>query len=71
MYTSIWKLFFKQLLKYDYEWFLAQFQSTLYRILWLSNDDQTNSYKVLVFEIWLFENQSPDGPQVARASGKG
>ena len=25
----------------------------------LSNSGKTNSYKVLVFEIWLFENQSP------------
>ena len=28
----------------------------------LSNRGKTNSYKVLVFEILLFENQLPDGP---------
>ena len=37
---------------------LTKFQSILYRILC---SFKTVPKKVLIFEIWLFENQSPDG----------
>ena len=37
----------------------------------LSNGDETNSCKFFVFEIWLFGNQSPDGPPIGPCDRKG
>ena len=51
---------------------LAKFQSILYKILCSFKRWQNpNSYKVLVFKIWLFKNQLPDGPSNGLCFRKG